>query len=98
MSLPVTLWDEAQAEFDDAGDYYEARRPGLGADFVAAVQAVFDRIAVNPRIHAVVYRDVRKAVVKGFPYCVFYFEEPTRVVVTSVFHTSRDPAIWQGRR
>jgi hypothetical protein len=28
---------------------------------------------------------------------VFYRAEPTRVQVIGVFHSSRDPAIWQGR-
>jgi plasmid stabilization system protein ParE len=48
-------------------------------------------------MHSVVFADIRKAVVVRFPYCVFYRAEPTRVQVISVFHTSRDPSIWQGR-
>jgi plasmid stabilization system protein ParE len=88
---------EAQAEFDEAFDYFERQRPGLGVAFVARVQEVFDRIAANPYLHAVVLADIRKAVVTRFPYCVFYRAEPARVEVIAVFHTSRDPAIWQGR-
>jgi plasmid stabilization system protein ParE len=97
MSLPVVLRDEAQAEFDEAFDYYERQRPGLGVDFVARVQEVFDRIAANPQMHGVVFADIRKAVVRRFPYCVFYRADPTRVEVIAVFHSSRDPSIWQGR-
>lgn len=37
MSLPVVLRAEAEAEFDEAFDYYESRRAGLGADFTAEV-------------------------------------------------------------
>jgi len=96
MSLPVVLRDEAQAEFDDAFDYYERQRPGLGIAFVARVQEVFDRIRINPQLHAIIFADVRKAVVAKFPYCVFYRAEPARVQVIAVFHSSRDPAIWQG--
>jgi plasmid stabilization system protein ParE len=83
---------------DEAFDYYEARQPGLGVDFVARVQKVFDRIAANPRMHAVVLADIRKAVVTRFPYCIYYRADDARVEVLAVFHTSRDPAIWQGRR
>lgn len=97
MILPVVLRDEAQTEFDAAFDYYESRRPGKGVDFVARVQQVFDRIAANPQLHAVVFADLRKAVVARFPYCVFYRAEPTRVEVLAVFHSSRDPAVWQAR-
>ena len=33
MSLPVVLRDEAQAEFDEAFDYYETQRAGRSVDF-----------------------------------------------------------------
>ncbi len=97
MSLPIVLRDEAQAEFDEAFDYYEGQRAGLGVDFVARVQQVFDRISANPLMHAAVFSDVRKAVVTRFPYCVFYRAHADRVEVLAVFHSKRDPAIWQGR-
>jgi plasmid stabilization system protein ParE len=97
MSLPVVLRDEAQTEFDEAFDHYEGQRPGLGIQFAERVQDVFDRISANPQLHAVVLGDVRKAVVSRFPYCVYYRAEPARVQVIAVFHTSRDPSIWQGR-
>lgn len=97
MSLSIVLRDEAQAEFDEAFDYYENQRPGLGADFVARVQQVFDRISANPLLHGVVFSDIRKAVVTRFPYCVFYRPGAARVEVIAVFHSKRDPSIWQGR-
>jgi plasmid stabilization system protein ParE len=97
VTLPVVLRDEAAAEFDEAFDYYEHQRAGLGVDFAARVQQVFDRVGVNPRLHAVVYADIRKAVVTRFPYCVFYRADGARVEVIAVFHTSRNPTIWQAR-
>jgi plasmid stabilization system protein ParE len=97
VSLPVVLRDEAQAEFDEAFDFYEGRRPGLGCDFAERVQEVFDNIGANPNVHAVVLADVRKAVVRRFPYCVYYRAESARVEVIAVFHTSRNPSIWQDR-
>ena len=78
MKLPVVLRDEAQAEFDDAFDHYEGQRPGLGVTFAARVQEVFDRIASNPTLHAVVLADIRKAAVAKFPYRVYYRAEPRR--------------------
>jgi plasmid stabilization system protein ParE len=97
MSLPVVLREEAQAEFDEAFDFYEGKQPGLGVDFAARVQEVFDRIGANPQLHGAVLADVRKAVVARFPYCVFYRAESARVQVLAVFHNRRDPSIWQSR-
>jgi toxin ParE1/3/4 len=97
MTKPVVLRQAARAEFDAAGDWYERKRAGLGATFTAAVERVFDQIGVQPQSHAVVVRDVRRAVVRGFPYCVYYRERPSTIVVLAVFHTSRDPSGWRSR-
>jgi plasmid stabilization system protein ParE len=97
VTLPVGLRAEAEAEFDEAFDWYDVRQAGLGLAFAAEVDRVFDRIAANPLIHRVVFADIRKAVVRRFPYCVFYRPYPDRVEVIAVFHTSRDPRIWQKR-
>jgi toxin ParE1/3/4 len=97
MSLPVVFRRAARAEFDDAADWYEQCRARLGAAFTAAVQWVLDQIAARPDFYPQVYQDVREALVSSYPYCVYYREEPGRVVVLSVFHTARDPSIWQGR-
>lgn len=94
MSLPVILDPEARSEFDSSYDWYEQQRTKLGEQFADQVQVVFDRIGVNPRMHAAVFGAVRKAVVRRFPYCVYYREEPACVWVIAVYHTSRDPDDW----
>lgn len=96
MSALVFL-PEARAEFDHGADWYEDRQTGLGVRFTLAVNAVLELVAKNPKMHAVVLDDARKAVVRGFPYCVYYRDDGGAVVVLSVFHTSRDPAEWQRR-
>jgi plasmid stabilization system protein ParE len=97
MSLPIVFRPDARAEFDDAADWYEQRRPGLGATFTEAVDDVLDLVAAQPRMHATVYKDVRKTVVPVFPYIMLYREDQGGLVVVSVFHTSRDPAEWKSR-
>ena len=52
---------------------------------------------MSPRLHAAVYGDVRKAVVTRFPCVVIYREDAGEVVIIAVFHTSRDPSVWQSR-
>ena len=97
VSAPVVFRAAARIEFDEAGDWYETRRAGLGASFAAAIQAVLDQIAAQPELYPVVEGDIREAAVRGYPYCVYYRAEPGRVVVLAVFHTSRDPAVWRAR-
>jgi plasmid stabilization system protein ParE len=98
MSLPVVFRLTALTELDEAAAWYEGQRAGLGADFVAEVQQLLDTIASHPDRYPIAERDVREAPVSRFPYCIYYRIKPDRVVVIAVFHTARDPSIWQGRR
>lgn len=97
MNFPIRFLPEARQEFDAAVATYEKARRGLGRDFLTRVREVLRRISLNPRLHAVVYQDVRKALVARFRYVVLYREDPSGVIVISIFHTSRDPGIWQAR-
>lgn len=97
MSLPVVLRPEARAEFDEAVDWYEQQRPGLGAEFVAQVQAVLDRISATPELYGQVFRGVRRAVVRRFPYAILFQIEPRQAVILAIFHGRRDPKLWQAR-
>ena len=97
MSLPLQFDPEALEEYDDAHDYFDARRPGLAQAFEDEVEKVFHRIVLFPRMHTEVYRGVRRAVVNRFPYCVYYREEADHVRVVSIFHTSRNPSVWKKR-
>jgi toxin ParE1/3/4 len=97
MNLPVILRRLAQAEFDDAADWYESQRAGRGAAFTAAVREVLADLGSRPEAHPEVYGDVREALVARYPYAVYYRPEPGQITVLAIFHTSRDPAEWQRR-
>jgi toxin ParE1/3/4 len=97
MSLQLAFRRAARYEFDEAADWYEQRRAGRGALFTAAVREVLHRIADQPSLYAEVFQDAREAPVSGYPYGVYYREEADQVLVLAVFHTSRDPSIWQSR-
>ena len=97
MSLPLSFHPEVQAEVDDAYKWYERQRHGLGDDFLAEIEKVFDRLCATPAIHQLVYQDVRRALPKRFPFSVFYRILTDRVDVIAVQHSRRDPAGWQSR-
>jgi plasmid stabilization system protein ParE len=46
---------------------------------------------------AVVHETYRRALVRRFPYAIFYEHAGDVVTVYSVFHTSQDPAKWRQR-
>ena len=97
MSLPVVFHTSVQGEVENAFEWYEQQRPGLGHDFLAAVEDVYARIAAMPTAHQVVYKDVRRDLTRRFPYGVFYRVHADRIEVVAVYHSSRDPAGWKSR-
>jgi plasmid stabilization system protein ParE len=98
MPPPLLLSPEAQADLLEAFDWYEGQRPGLGSEFFAEVARVLQRIEDGPFGYAVVQGDTRRAVVRRFPYSVFFIVDPDVIDVTAVMHGRRDPRRWQARR
>lgn len=97
MTLPLAFHPDVQDEVDEAYDWYERQRVGLGEDFLRALDDVFRRLAATPMIHAVIYQNVRCALPRRFPYGVYYRVLADRVQVIAVQHTRRDPSSWQSR-
>lgn len=97
MTLAVTFRPAARSEFDEAALRYESNRAGLGVAFVAAIGQAVSISAAYPLRHPVVYRNIRRVRARQFPYSVFFVAEAERIVVLSVFHSSRSPVIWQQR-
>lgn len=87
----------ARAEFIDAAAWYEAQRPGLGAEFIEEIDRCVQRAAVDPQSHPRIHRDLRRVVARRFPYCVYFRAEGEAIIVMAVFHASRDPMVWTHR-
>jgi plasmid stabilization system protein ParE len=98
MTLSVVFRRQARREFDEAGDWYEKERAGLGLEFLIEIERLLNRIAATPNQFPIVYRDMRKAVARRFPYCIYFRERDRRIIVLAVFHSARNPAVWQGRK
>jgi toxin ParE1/3/4 len=97
MTLEAVLRPAARAELDGATRWYEERQPGLGAQFLAEVDAAIELASRQPDRYPIKHDKIRSVRVRRFPYSVFYIVEVDRIVVLAVFHARRDPAIWQAR-
>lgn len=97
VALPVIFTPRARAELIDAQDWYENEASGLGRRFRAAVDAVVERISVYPRQFPVVHKNIRRALLRRFPYALMFVIDDAALIVIACFHGSRDPAHWQKR-
>jgi plasmid stabilization system protein ParE len=97
MTFEVRLRPEAEQDLADAAAWYEEQRPGLGRQFLEETQAVLSAVAERPLAYHVVHRNARRALLRRFPFGVFFRAEPSQIVVIGILHGSRDPALWKGR-
>ena len=89
---------EAEAELNDAFDWYESRVAGLGREFVREVRAVFSMIDSNPEQFARARNEIRRALVRRFPYAIYFVVDADQISVIACIHTRRNPRRWQSRR
>jgi plasmid stabilization system protein ParE len=97
--VKIVFHREASAELEEAEDWYEAQRPGLGDDLSAEVERALGLIEESPTVWprwpgAPPLPVVRRFLLARFPFALAYLAEPSRVVVLAVAHTKRRPGYW----
>jgi plasmid stabilization system protein ParE len=91
----VRFTQTARAELIEAQDWYEDEAAGLGRRFREAIDALTERMSTNPLQFPVVYKNVRRALLRRFPYSLFFVIDDDTLLVIACFHASRDPSHWQ---
>ena len=97
MAAELIVAPEAEQDIGDAYEWYEARRDGLGEEFLSCVDACIQAVCRMPEMYEKVHKDYRRGLVRRFPYAVFYEYSGQTVTVYCVFHTSRSPEKWRRR-
>jgi plasmid stabilization system protein ParE len=75
----------------------EGEAQGLGRRFRQAIDVLTQRMNSNPRQFPVVFKNVRRALLRRFPYLLLFVVEDEILLVIACFHASRDPWQWQKR-
>ena len=88
---------DALTEYADVALYYEERLPGLGADFTGEVDVAIERILEAPDRWNLDEEDVRRYLLRRFPYGILYTIEEDYVLLVAVMHLSREPGYWRHR-
>jgi toxin ParE1/3/4 len=94
----LRLTPEAELDLDEAHLWYDTQGPGLAADFLGAVNTCLASIGRQPEAYPLVDPTMRRALLRRFPYAVFYEIGSIEIVVYGVFHGARDPQAWKRRK
>ncbi len=87
----------AEAELREAAQFYERRCPRLGHDFFDEVERVVASIVEQPYSGVRISRNIRRRILRRFPFGVLYSVEQDGILVVAVMHLRRRPGYWKVR-
>ena len=88
---------DAEIEFNEAIDYYEKCKSGLGLEFAYEVQRTIERILKFPTAWQKLEGDIRRALTNRFPFGVIYYQKDEKIVILAVMQLQRKPNHWKDR-
>lgn len=98
VTREIIVRPEAEVEVQQAFDWYEEQSKGLGLEFLRAIEACLFGITRNPFAYTVAkVPNVRRALVRRFPYALFYLVNDDAIIVIAVFNVKRQPIDWTKR-
>jgi toxin ParE1/3/4 len=98
MIRGVKVLPEAESDITEAYQWYENKAKGLGLEFIRSIDARLHLIRRNPLAFVPIYKDVRRVLLRRFPYGLYYLVEDEWIAVLACFHAKRDPALLRSRR
>jgi plasmid stabilization system protein ParE len=96
-AVRVTFVTAAESELRDIALRYEQESASLSEHFESEVRRGVDFIAANPEAAPRIRNEVRRKVLRRFPFSVFYAIEPDRIRILAVAHHHRRPGYWSVR-
>ncbi len=93
----LILLNEAEIEMQQAYDWYEEKSIGLGDDFMLCIDSKMQAILRTPLIYQKVYKNIRRAVIRRFPYCIFFIKEDNVIQILSIFHAHKNPMTFRNK-
>lgn len=94
--MKLSYHGAVRREVEEACNWYDERKDGLGDEFFQELEAVLVRIAENPQTFPLTSEGRRKGRLRRFPYAVYYRVLTDRVRILAVVHDRRHPL--QGAR
>jgi plasmid stabilization system protein ParE len=88
--MQIRFEPEAEADLAEARAWYDQQRAGLDVALMLRLDETLLRIVDAPYLYPIVYRQLRRAVLRQFPLAIFYDVVQNEIRVFAVYHSRRD--------
>jgi plasmid stabilization system protein ParE len=95
--MRVRFHAEAEAELEDASDFYDRDSESVSEAFEAEAERVVQSILEHPESGHPSLRGTRRKFLRGYPYSINYVIRPDHIYVYAVAHFSREWGYWLDR-
>ncbi|MGC4002079.1 MAG: type II toxin-antitoxin system RelE/ParE family toxin [Pirellulales bacterium] len=95
--MRVAQHPDANAELIEAARYYESSVPTFGKQFLDAIDDAIALISRSPERCAVVEHDIRRYILRRFPFSIYFRVEYDLIRILAFKHHSRHPDYWRDR-
>ena len=96
-NFSIELSDDAEIDLKSSFEYYFYEDSQVADSFFKQINISFEKIKQDPEMFPIVYGSIRKYVLKKFPFVIYYRIDNVIVQIIAIFHTSRNPQIWNER-
>ena len=93
MSYALEIQQEAVSDIQEAFEWYEIQKAGLGFEFIEEVENALANISEHPKFYTAINRFFRRIKIKRFPYLIIYEIENDLVIINSVPHARKKPKL-----
>lgn len=99
MSFKIIYASEVYEDLQNAIDFYNSRRKGLGTQFFETVRNKISQIKSNAYSFQVRYNSIRCIPLHKFPYTIHYkvVSETKTIIIIAIFCDYLNPEIWDSR-
>ena len=95
--MEIKLLEAAEAELDEAVEYYNSQSPGLGDEFLIEFIKGTERIAKYPDAWHPFSKKTRRCRLNRFPYAIIYRSKSDGIQIVAVASLHRKPLYWKNR-
>ncbi|NOQ36591.1 MAG: type II toxin-antitoxin system RelE/ParE family toxin [Methylococcaceae bacterium] len=95
--MEIKFHSRAEAELDDGYDYYQQQKPNLEKKFIREIHAAIQSIRRNPEAWQIIEGNIRRCLVKRFPYGIVYQISEKEVFIIAIANLHREPNYWKYR-
>ena len=94
MKYSLRLRSAAEEEIASVALWYESRSIGLGSQFLDKVDQTLEKISENPLQYLIISKRLRRALVKRFPYVIFFRIIEDEILIVGCRYAGQNPERW----